>query len=59
MITIEHAREALVNIETLMDSLDFAGATADGEYEYFLVQMTILNQFIKEMEDRTKQQEGV
>ena len=59
MITVEHAREALVNIETLMDSLDFAGATADGEYEYFLVQMTILNQFIKEMEDRTKQQEGV
>lgn len=59
MITVEHAREALVNIETLMDSLDFAGATADGEYEYFLVQMTILNQFIQEAEDREKQQEGV
>lgn len=59
MITIEHAREALVNIETLMDSLDFAGATADGEYEYFLVQMTTLNQFIKEVEDREKQQEGI
>ena len=59
MITVEHAREALVNIETLMDSLDFAGATADGEYEYFLVQMTTLNQFIKEAEDREKQQEGV
>ena len=57
MITVEHAREALVNIETLMDSLDFAGATADGEYEYFLVQMTILNQFIQETEDREKQQE--
>jgi hypothetical protein len=59
MITVEHAREALVNIETLMDNLDFAGATADGEYEYFLVQMTILNQFIQETEDREKQQECV
>lgn len=59
MITVEHAREALVNIETLMDNLDFVGATADGEYEYFLVQMTTLNQFIKETEDRAKQQEGV
>ena len=59
MITVEHAREALVIIETLMDSLDFAGATADGEYEYFLVQITTLNQFIKEAEDREKQQEGV
>lgn len=59
MITVEHAREALVNIETLMDNLDFAGATTDGEYEYFLVQMTILNQFIQEAEDREKQQEGV
>lgn len=59
MITVEHAREALVNIETLMDNLDFAGATTDGEYEHFLVQMTILNQFIKETEDKTKQQEGV
>jgi hypothetical protein len=58
MITVEHAREALVNIETLMDNLDFAGATADGEYEYFLVQMTILNQFIQETEDREKQQKG-
>lgn len=59
MITVEHAREALVNIETLMDNLDFAGATADGEYEYFLVQMTTLNQFIQETEDREKQQECV
>ena len=59
MITVEHAREALVNIETLMDNLDFAGATTDSEYEYFLVQMTTLNQFIKETEDRAKQQEGV
>ena len=59
MITVEHAREALVNIETLMDSLDFAGVTTDGEYEYFLVQMTTLNQFIQETEDREKQQEGI
>jgi hypothetical protein len=42
-----------------MDNLDFAGATTDGEYEYFLVQMTTLNQFIQEAEDREKQQEGV
>lgn len=59
MITIEHAREALVNIETLIDCLDFVGATANGEYEYFLVQMTTLNQFIQETEDREKQQECV
>lgn len=59
MITVEHAREALVNIETLMDSLDFMGATTDGEYEHFLVQMTVLNQFIEEVEENEKQQEGV
>ena len=50
-ITKETAIEALDNLETLMDNLDFIGCTTDEEYSFFLVQMTTLREFVKNADD--------
>ena len=50
-ITKEAAIEALDNLETLMDNLDFIGCTTDEEYSFFLVQMATLREFIKNVDD--------
>lgn len=43
----EAAIEALNNLETLMDNLDFIGCTTDEEYSFFLTQMITLREFVK------------
>lgn len=50
-ITKEAAAEALNNLETLMDNLDFIGCTTDEEYSFFLVQIATLREFIKNVDD--------
>ena len=47
----EAAIEALDNLETLMDNLDFIGCTTDEEYSFFLVQIATLREFIKNADD--------
>lgn len=46
-ITKEAVIEALDNLESLINNLNFIGCTTDEEYSFFLTQMTTLREFIK------------